>query len=206
MPLKVDLSRFKQLVRDIAKDRKKPLAWVLNKGLTTAIIGSSKYKGLVQLAPKATRGQIRSDLRENKLNIRLAMAQLRNQGYFATKRTRAEIQQKIAEVCNARLAKRLKSRAYIAAGWIKPLADLGILGSRTKGKRETNFWPGGTAAQGYSVPATERKLVATAFSMSRGSEQVLGPILQTAVDNAAQDMADYYLIKIGKLFQDASKL
>jgi hypothetical protein len=196
MPLKVDLSRFKFFVREIARYRKKDEAEMLNKGLTTAIIGSSKYKGIVQLAPKATKERIRADLKEGDLNVRLAMAQLRKEGYFGTLHSRAEIQQKVAQICKARIKKRLKSRAYIAAGWIKSLQDLGILKSRTKGKRETNFWAGGSAAQGYGVRATPGRLRASAFSMARGSEKVLGTLLQTAVNNACEDMKDYFRNKI----------
>lgn len=205
MPLTYDLRRFNTLVRDIARYRGKDEAEVLNKGLTTAIIGSDKYKGIVQLAPKASAGRIRSDLAENNLNVKLAAAQLKREGYFASRRTRQEIQQKIAEICNKRLSKRLKSRAYIAAGWIKALHDLGILKSRARGRGETRFWEGGTAAQGYGVPATAQKKVAAAFSMSRGSEEVLAPYMQQAIQGACEDMADYFRLKLGKLYARLSR-
>lgn len=205
MPLTVDLTRFKTLVRDIARYRGKDEAEVLNKGLTTAIIGSDKYKGIVQLAPKATADKIKADLLNGDLNIKMAVAKLRKQGYFATKHSRAEIQQKIGEIAKATLAKRLKSRAYIAAGWIKALQDIGILGKRTKGKSETRFWEGGTAAQGYGVPATAKRLTAAAFSMSRGSEKVLALYMQQAVQGACEDMADYFRMKLGKLFARLSR-
>jgi hypothetical protein len=197
MAAKVDLSRFRSLVRALSKARGKPLAEMLNKGLTTAIIGSDKYKGIVQLAPKATAERIKTDLRNHDLNIRMAVAELKKQGYFAAKHSRAEIQAKIAEVAKARLAKRLKSRAYIAAGWIKALQDLGIL---KKGKRETRFWEGGTAAEGYGEAATSDHLVAKAFSMSRGTEIVLAELMQVAINNACQDMQDYFNNKGKKIW------
>lgn len=205
MALTVDLSKFKDMVRKIAYERNRSEAEVVNKGLTTAIIGSSRYPGIVQLAPKASAAQIRTDLRHDGRNVKMTTKALKLSGYFATKRTRAEIQAKIAEVSKARLAKRLKSRAYIAAGWIKALRELGIIGNKDRGKREVRYWEGGTAAKGYAVRATARSLVAKAFSMSRGSEEVLPAVMQMAVDNASQDMADYFLQKIGKLFRSASQ-
>lgn len=199
MSLRIDFSRFKMVARDIARERKKDEAEVVNKGLVTAIIGSNKYKGIVQLAPKATRAQIEADMRHEKRNIKMTTAQLRNQGYFAAKRTRFEIQQKIKEVSRARLKKRIKSRGYLAAGWLRPLHDLGF--QRTKGRKETNYWSGGTAAQGYGIKARPSTLVAKAFSMARGSGEVLPDVMQMAVDNAAQDMADYFINKVGKTLQ-----
>lgn len=205
MSVKVDLTRFKTLVREIARYRKKDEAEVLNKGLTTAIIGSSKYEGIVQLTPKATRERIRADLKKNDINNRLSIVLMKREGWYAGKHSREETRQKIAEISKARLAKRLKSRAYIAAGWIKGLQDLGILGSRTKGKRETNFWQGGTAAQGYGVPATAAKLIAKVFNMSRGANKVSAVAIAKGIHNASEDMADYFRKKLGDRLRQLSR-
>ena len=206
MPLTANLTRFKTLVRDIARVRGKEQAEVLNKGLTTAIIGSSKYKGIVQLAPKAKAASIRGDLRRNKLGIRLAVAQMKREGWFASPRSRVETQQEISRRCEATLKARLKSRAYIAAGWIRALQDIGFLKSKGRGQKETQFWGGGSAATGYGVPASARRLMAAAFSMSRGSEKVLAPYMQQAIQGACEDMADYFRAKLGKTLARLSRI
>lgn len=196
MSLRIDFSRFKQLARDLARERKKDLAEVVNKGLATAIIGSNKYKGIIQLAPRASRAQIETDLRHNDLNVKLATQELRKQGFFSQYRPRFEIQRKIAEIANSRKKKRNRSRGYLAAGWLRPLRDLGVM---RRGTRDTNYWPGGSAAKGYALRARPTTLIARAFSFSRGSEDVLPDVMQIAVNNAAQDMADYFVQKMDKL-------
>jgi len=184
-------------MRLIAQMKKKPLSEVVNKGLATAIIGAKGKKGIVQLSKKATPEKIKADLRENDLNIRLTVAKLRNEGYFKTKRTRWEIQRMIGDICKQREKSRLRSRAYIVAGWIKALGDLGVVG-RQAGRRATRFWEGGTAAQGYGQKAVDSRLVAKAFNMSRGASVICEPHVAEAFENARQDAEDYYYIKMGQ--------
>lgn len=199
MSIVFNKAKFDGTLRLIAQLKKKPLAEVVNHALATAIIGAKGKKGIVQMAKRATPEKIKADLRRNDLNVKLTTAQLKREGYFNQKRSRWEIRTMISDICKAREKSRVRSRAYIVAGWIKSLEDLGMTGRASGGKRSTRFWEGGTAAQGYGKKATESKLTAASFSFSRGAALICEPHVAQAYENARQDAEDYYYIKMGQM-------
>jgi hypothetical protein len=209
MPLKVDLSRFKHFVKEISAARGKPEAEIVNKGLVTAVIGSNRYQGLLKIVPKAAKAKIKADLERGKLGIRLVMRKLKAEGYFKTRHTRAELQARISAEFKKLVAARYRGIGVMAVSLLKAALELkeaaGIEGKAQRA-RGSILYPRGEAAQGFAIKATPARLQSVAASAVENSEKILQPYVQEAMDAAANDMRDYFLQKLGKIYAKAAAL
>jgi hypothetical protein len=80
MAATVDDRFFRLSMKLMAQVPRKNAPDVLNKSVLKVAIGAKGTSGLVQLTQKATRARIESDLRRNKLGIKLAVRWLKKRG------------------------------------------------------------------------------------------------------------------------------
>lgn len=175
---------------------------IVNKSVLQVTLGSGSGAGLVQLTQKATEKRIESDLKKNKLGIKLAMKWLKDQG---KKITRMAVSEAFLRISVARQ----KSRAYIAAGWLfsamhlapkVPTANL----RRMRPPKGTTLYGPGTAAESFSRFATPGSFFAGVYNTSRGAGNVCtDAVVQIAVDNEARNVEQFIERKMGAAIRDA---
>lgn len=199
MSAKVDLTQFFRSVHLMAQVPGKHGPDVLNKSVLKVALGSKGSQGLVQLTKKANKGKIERDLRRNKLGLKLATRWLKSKG---KKVTRASVAQAYKQIETARV----RSRAYIVAGWLFAAAKLAM---RTPGSKLTRAgasskWDGGTAKDSFARAAVSSSLVSAIFNTSRGAGVVTpDALIQEAVNNTTADNAVYLRRKFGAAIDDA---
>ena len=152
-----NLKEFQDMLRRrIAVESKKTSAEIVNKCALQTLIGSGGGAGAVNTTIKATRAQIKKDLGTMyhgvKLVTLLAVKIIAKQGLnFKTKKER---NMAVSAASKRIFAARDKSRAFLAAGWLRAALDLGprtrtgISGSQRKLIHLT-----GRASQGKAIPA-----------------------------------------------------
>ncbi len=237
MPVTYDLSRFKAAVARISKVSKKTGCELLNHNLLKVAIGSSNGRGLVHYTRKATAERIKADMRQIVPTvtespsgkrarrtygsapriIALAAKYLSSRGVRPLNGSRNEMdhyRQQISNVCAAILAAKLKSRAYIAAGWLWAARDLS---AKVPGRKLTRVarrnmptkeeWTGGSASQSWGVPASPNSPVAALYNTSRGANIVVtGDVYQAAINDAIHDMNIYMVKKMAHEYARAVRI
>jgi len=182
----------------------------MNKNAIKTLIGAKGVKGAVQLTPKATRARIRSDLgktysvdgRAVKLVFLLASKELKRQG-IGKGMSRETWRATVAATAELIFKRRDASRAFIAAGWLNAVRDLGRTsqtGNRwgdgtTKKVRGVQVKPGGAASKSFGIPATPSRVtfLAVNAAVSDGGKdwQIADKALQAAIKNATADVISY---------------
>jgi hypothetical protein len=201
MSLTVNLTNFHRSMRLMMQVPKKYGPEVLNKSVLKVAIGSSNGYGLVHLTPKATKAKIEGDLKRNKLGLKMAVKWLKKRGEKPTQRN--------VQIAYDRIrVARIKSRAYIAAGWLYAASKLAphVPGqSLTRlGARNIPTFDEGSAAISFARFATAGKLLAGIFNTSRGAGSVCpDSVVQAAVDYAVKDNLIYLERKFGAAINDA---
>lgn len=212
--MKVDLSSFNATVRKVAIESRKEMADVMNKNAIKALIGSKGSKGAVHFTKKATPGGIRKDLNKKyhvagrvrggksgsdvKLLYIMAAKWLKSKGVgkgMSFEQWRGAVADAATRIYNARKA----SIAYIAAGWLNAVRDLGRAEGgggaprnfRTIGKVKS----GGMADKSYAVRATPRSLrfLAVNAAVSDGGRDwwIANSGLMLGIRDATRDMNQY---------------
>lgn len=200
----------------------------INMAAKTIVLGSSNGKGLVQLTRKATAERIKADMhqmvtaRTHKGGpqrqftsdyrfstipriIALAARWLVKRGEQPRNGSRAEMdawRSRISSACTTIMNARIRSRAYVAAGWLWAGRDLAKF---VPGQKLTRMGDGnmpvrddGTAAQSYALAATGNNPVARVYNTSRGAGVVCTQdVFQAAIDNATHDIDMYLSAKMG---------
>lgn len=94
--------------------------------------------------------------------------------------------------------RRRSSRAYIAAGFLKPAQDFGK-------KLRTKPIKGGDAARGRGIKARRRKLVAFIENYSDGADSVGAAGVNKAINKVIPDMKDFAARKMGETARKHSR-
>lgn len=216
MSKKYDVSGLEAAMREMRKYSRKSATELVNHNLIKIALGSSNGKGLVHYTEKATAERIKSDMkkmvtvtgRDGRTNtvpliIAIASAWLTKKSPAAsalakTKKGRNRAwQSQMKMACAKILRARLKSRQYIATGWLYAARDLASkvpgskltrLGKDSLPKKEN--WKGGTAAQSFAKAARQiGEIKATLSSTSRGAEVVVTPqTYAQAISDAIHDI------------------
>lgn len=214
MGAKFDTSKIKEAIQAMRQIPKKEGPGVLNKSILQVAIGSGSAKGLVQLTKKATEARIREDMAQMVTAVGkrggahsaprvvlLAVRWLRNTQGITGPRSWSKDDQlywrsKISETCDAIIKSRVKSRAFIAAGWLWAARDIA---PKVKGVNLNRLEPknlptisNGMAADSYARAAYSESLFAGIYNTSKGCDVVCtSNVLQAALDGEAHNIHIY---------------
>jgi hypothetical protein len=205
----------------IAVKKNRAAADIVNDAGLKILVGFKGGEGLVQLTRKATVARITADLnkpvvgRTNAVRLksgktRAGRPQTKPLLFWLAlqvmKRTGAgNIPEIVKQTMAAILKMRIKSRAYIAAGWLFAAKDLF---EKSPGKHKfTRLMPRniptvetGTAATSFAVPAIPGRTTLTLVNTSRGGGTVGMEYAQQAINNATADIQVYIDREAGKQF------
>ena len=221
-----NLAEFKNTVQRLAKEAKKEHADVLNKNSIKVLIGAKGVKGAVQLTPKATKARIRRDLNRKltswalgggthqaKLLFMEASKLLVKQGRRLKGMTLKEWNTLVAATAQRIAAARDASRAYLAAGWLNCVRDLGRTrrtdapAGQQRSIRGVQVKEGGRAAKSYGIGATPNRLRTFAINMAANgpkAEAIVEKALQQGVVNAIADMNKYLKERLERIHKKHS--
>jgi len=225
MPLKINMTNFENAIRQVRVVSKKEGAQILNENVLKVVIGAKGVQGLVHLHPKATEARIEADMKQEVSAVQsrsgewpgshtiprlLALASLKAKERGVKKHGFHDpaYNAEISKYAAAMLKARKSSRAYIVAGWLFAARMLkqripGLTGlTRLEPRNMPKPYLDGTAAKSFAIAATPNSLVCGLFNTSRGAENFTG-IVQTAVDNATEDMRQYFYTKLGAAYARA---
>lgn len=190
---KLDLTEFRQAVREVMKGTKKTEAEILNRGALVAVIGGKGVKGAMQRTPKADRGKI------NSLSAKqLAGAVIRKAKEKGTWPMKKE---DFRKAINAEKARRRRSINYTAGpGWSKAAQAFGGRGVRG---RQPGFEKS-EAAKGYGDKATPSSLVAEIANTAPAADLIGRKALQEALNDTARDMVQHAAARLQKTFDKHS--
>jgi len=200
----------------IAVKKNRAAADIVNDAGLKVLVGFKGGEGLVQLTRKATVARIKADLDKpvagkigrpsggsgrtitRPLLFWLALNVLKRTGA-------GYIPEIVKQTMAAILKMRIKSRAYIAAGWLFAAKDLF---EKSPGKHKfTRLKPRniptvetGTAATSFAVPAIPGRTTLTLVNTSRGGGTVGMEYAQQAINNATADIQVYIDREAGKQF------
>ena len=200
--------------------KKTPLQDIANDAVMKILVGSGTEKsGLVHLTRKATEERIKADMTEGvvgyagkgarrRVVVRprihwLALSWMKGRGLPFSK-------EQLKETMKAILKMRIKSRAYIAAGWLWSARDLwtkspGMQKKHKFTRLEQRNIPmvdaasKGTAAQSFAVPAvvgSGGRFTCTVTNTSRGGDTVGMENVQGAINGAMRDIQVYLNTKV----------
>jgi hypothetical protein len=173
---------------------------VVNTAVMKVLIGTGSGPGLVQLTPKAEKARIEADMKKDGLLLKLAAKWLRTQAYTGNRKTA------LKKAAKRILAARVRSRTYIAAGWLAAARKLRryVKGNLSRLGKQADLHEKGEAQKSFVMPARGNILNAGAFNTSNGAK-VVSPdsLVQVAVDYAAHDMLIYIERKLGAAIADA---
>ncbi len=193
------------------------------------LVGSGSAQGLVQLTRKATAARIKADL--NRPTVGRSNAVMLKSGKMRAGRPKTKpllfwlalavmkktgagnIPEIVKQTMSAILKMRIKSRAYIAAGWLWAARDLyekspylqkkhSFTRLKARNMPMVDKAEGGTAAQSFAIPAvvTGNRCVTTLYNTSRGGDTVGMEFVQQSLNNAALDVQKYVDNKVVKGF------
>jgi hypothetical protein len=219
--IEVNTAEFMRQVEAVVKVGKLTAAQALNRNAIKVLIGAKGVKGAVQLTRKATPARIRRDLNNQvtswalgggthstKLLWTKATKLLVKQGKRLSGRTLREWNTMVSAAAKRIADARDASRAFLAAGWLNCVRDLGrtrrdggngrsIRGVhvRSGGKSRT----GGSAEASYAKMATLKSLEVICYNAAaegEGAESIVQTALNQAIANATADMEVYTKRKI----------
>lgn len=180
MQLNVDIidREFQEALKQYQKVSNKTFVRVINDKAKDVALRS------VQFTPKARKNKITKYEPNGRRYPRKLLHARATQGTRLGKAKKGEGNKALAE----KLYKsRLQSRGYIAAGWIKAARELGAPPPRGVAQLQ----PGGRAAKGTALKATDLKLFCDIFNMALGAETVGLEPLQRAIRFVTADMQKY---------------
>ena len=205
----------------IAVKKNRAAADIINDAGLKILVGFKGGEGLVQLTRKATKERIKQDMSVmvvGQTNSRTTKGGKKRQGkplvkprlfwlalQWMKENGRAFSKETVREVMSVILKMRIKSRAYIAAGWLFAAKDLF---EKSPGKHKfTRLKQSkiptvevGSAAQSLAIPAVAGKPTLTLINTSRGGATVGMQFAQEAINNAKKDIQIYIDREAGKRF------
>lgn len=229
MAAKIDTSKIKAAIQEMRMIPKKEGPDVLNKSILQVAIGSGSGKGLVQLTKKATQERIQEDMMQIVTTtgkrggshsaarvVVLAAQWLRDkQGITGPKSWKPDDQlywrSQISAACEKIIKARVKSRAFIAAGWLWAAKDIA---PKVKGAKLSRMEPknvpmlsGGEAADSYGREAQPQSLFAGVYNAAKGTEVICtSGVLQSALDGEARNIHQYLVQAFHKAIKQSAKL
>jgi hypothetical protein len=224
--IKYDFSGLNKALSQKIQLSRTPVVDIVQDAAMKVLIGSGTGDGLVQLTRKATVARITADLNKpvaGRTNaVRLKSGKMRAGrpqtkpllfwlALQVMKRTGAgNIPEIVRQTMAAILKMRIKSRAYIAAGWLHCARDLHEKSPYLQKKHKltrlkarniptVDKAAGGTAAQSFSITYTgDKQCSVKLFNTSRGGDTVGMEFVQQAINNATKDVQVYIDNKVGK--------
>lgn len=212
MPAKVDTSRLMDAIRKMQDIPKKEGPAILNKSVLQVVIGSGGNKGLVQLTKKATEAQIKTDLSQMVTTvgkrggtkstprvIALAAQALVKKGI----RPRSWSQEdqllwrsQVSDMADRIIKARVKSRAFMAAGWLFAAADMaqkaGNQNLRISKNKSIELKSNGEAKDSFAKAAKAGTPIAGAYNTATGAEKICTPgVLQLAINGETNNIRKY---------------
>ena len=210
MQVKYDFSGLNKALAQKAQFPKNALSDILQDAALKVLIGSRSAggemrDGLVGLTRKATKERIKSDQqvmvagKNGEMRPRLiweAIGWLKGRGMQITRAA-------VSESAKLILKMRIKSRAYIAAGWLWCARDLHEKSPYLQKKHKltrlkarnmpmVDKASNGTAAQSFSITQMgEKQSSVTLYNTSRGGDTVGMEYVQQAINNATADIQEY---------------
>ena len=225
MNVKYDFSGLNKALAQKVQLSRTPVVDIVQDAALKVLIGSKLngevLGGLVQLTRKATVARIKADLNKpvagrigkpssprgrtitRPLLFWLALNAVKQSGA-------GYIPEIIKQTMAAILKMRIKSRAYIAAGWLWAARDLYEKSPYLQKKHKltrlkarniptVDKADGGTAATSFSVTYNgDKKCSVKLFNTSRGGDTVGMEFVQQAINNATKDVQVYIDNKVGK--------
>ena len=225
MNVKYDFSGLNKALAQKVQISRTPVVDIVQDAALKVLIGSKLngevLGGLVQLTRKATVARIKSDLNKpvagrigkpssprgrtitRPLLFWLALNAVKQSGA-------GYVPEIIKQTMAAILKMRIKSRAYIAAGWLWAARDLYEKSPYLQKKHKltrlkarniptVDKADGGTAATSFSVTYNgDKKCSVKLFNTSRGGDTVGMEFVQQAINNATKDVQVYIDNKVGK--------
>lgn len=212
MNVKYDFSGLNKALAQKVQLSRTPVVDIVQDAAMKVLIGTGTGEGLVQLTRKATKERIKADMNvpvSGKIGsgsgrtitrprlFWLALQWMKQNGRTFSKDT-------VREVMSVILKMRIKSRAYIAAGWLfcarelhekspylqkkHKLTRLKARNIPTVDKNE-----GGTAANSFATPVRVNGYTASIVltNTSRGGGTVGMEFVQQALNNATKDVLQY---------------
>ena len=212
MNVKYDFSGLNKALAQKVQLSRTPVVDIVQDAAMKVLIGTGTGEGLVQLTRKATKERIKADMNvpvSGKIGsgsgrtitrprlFWLALQWMKQNGRTFSKDT-------VREVMSVILKMRIKSRAYIAAGWLfcarelhekspylqkkHKLTRLKARNIPTVDKNE-----GGTAANSFATPVRVNGYTASIVltNTSRGGNTVGMEFVQQALNNATKDVLQY---------------
>lgn len=225
MQVKYDFSGLNKALSQKVQISRTPVVDIVQDAALKVLIGSKLngevLGGLVQLTRKATVARIKADLNKpvagrigkpssprgrtitRPLLFWLALNAVKQSGA-------GYVPEIIKQTMAAILKMRIKSRAYIAAGWLFCARDLYEKSPYLQKKHKltrlkarniptVDKADGGTAATSFSVTYNgDKKCSVKLFNTSRGGDTVGMEFVQQAINNATKDVQVYIDNKVGK--------
>jgi len=222
--IKYDFSGLNKALKAKLDVGRTPIVDIVQDAALKVLIGSKLngevLGGLVQLTRKATKERIKADMNApvaGKIGsgsgrtitrprlFWLALQWMKQNGRTFSKET-------VREVMSVILKMRIKSRAYIAAGWLWCARDLYEKSPYLQKKHKLTRLKarniptvdkneGGTAAQSFSVTYTGYKQCSVKlFNTSRGGDTVGMEFVQQAINNATKTCRRILTTRLAKRF------
>lgn len=218
MPVEYDFSGLNKALSQRIQLPRTDIPGVVQDAALKVLVGSGTGEGLVQLTRKATKERIKADMDKpvagkigsgsGRTIVRprlfwLSLQWMKQNGRTFSKET-------VKEVMSAILKMRIKSRAYIAAGWLWCARDLhekspylqkkhSFTRLKARNMPMVDKSEGGTAAQSFSVTYIgDKQCSVKLFNTSRGGDTVGMEFVQQSLNNAALDVQKYLDNKVVK--------
>lgn len=214
--MSIHLTNAKQIQdlvrRRVRVDVKRTSAEIVNKCSAQILIGAKGVKGAVHLTPKATEAGIRRDLGRKyhawtfegkshavKLIYIMASKKLKKMGrrFISFDWWNMMVREESLKIWQARNS----SRAFLAAGWLPAVRDLGYTKHRALGGHQR---AGGRASRGGATRATPGNLTSVIFNAAVEKQgggddprayTIADQALQVAVALAIKDLEKYVVRK-----------
>lgn len=189
MGLSLDISSLESALEYVEQVTGRSVADSLNRAGKHVIIGSGSYPGAMQLTPKASRADI--DKISDKQLTGFVVKRLKRTGKWPVTNAALKI------LVQKERARRRRSVGYAAyAGWSNAAKAMG--GRGVKGVTED--FSRSEAVHGSGSKATPADLEVNLVNTAPAAERIGFNALQSAIDNAAQDLTDYATRKLQEGF------
>jgi hypothetical protein len=200
----LDTTKFRQAVEFVFENTRKTAPDIINHAALVTIIGGKGVQGAMQL----TRRALKSAILAVPVKIIAGVVMKKHKGEFVTRqRTRrgqkafivgqaANTRARIKELVQREYRRRIAAIGYTAlVGWNNAAIAFGGsgVGKKAVGK--------GYAAFGYGKPAQGMNLVAEIANTAPAALSIGAQPLQQALNNATQDMIDFWEEKSGEIFE-----
>ena len=212
MNVKYDFSGLNKALAQKVQISRTPVVDIVQDAALKVLIGTGAGQGLVGLTRKATKERIKADMNvpvSGKIGsgsgrtitrprlFWLALQWMKQNGRTFSKDT-------VREVMSVILKMRIKSRAYISAGWLFCARDLHEKSPYLQKKHKLTRLKarniptvdkneGGTAANSFATPVRVNGYTASIVltNTSRGGDTVGMEFVQQALNNATKDVLQY---------------